>query len=243
MKWMRRAKRMTQLPLPMKRRSESRRGGVRAGAGRPKEPGAGVPHRARPVHVARHPVHTTLRLMRGLVSVRRASVYRTIERALLLATSARPGFRLVEFSVQRDHLHLIVEGDNGRSLRFGLQGLTIRVARAINRALRRQGKVFGDRYHARSLRTPREVRNALLYVLNNGRKHGTWTGEGTDPCSSGRWFDGWHRHPVYGATPLSVSRSWLLTAGLRKLGLLHVDAVPLRPPIPDRFIEPLLIPI
>jgi len=81
------------------------------------------------------------------------------------------GFSLVHFSVQRDHLHLIAEASDRRALSRGIQGLSIRVARAVNRQLARKGRLFSDRYHARALKTPREVRFALRYVLLNARKH------------------------------------------------------------------------
>ena len=59
----------------------------------------------------------------------------------------------------------------------GIRGLAIRIARAVNRAWLRRGRVWGDRYHAHSLRSPREVRNALVYVLQNFRKHfAQWSG-------------------------------------------------------------------
>ena len=61
-----------------------------------------------------------------------------------------------------------------------------------NRLWKRLGKVFDDRFYDRVLRTPREVRNALAYVLDNARRHGVVIGPGEpDPFSSGRWFDGW----------------------------------------------------
>src|SRR5207244_3534237 len=99
-------------------------------------------------------------------------------------------FRVLHFSVQADHVHLVVESDASLGLSRGVQGLAIRMARAINRALGRCGRVWGDRYHARALRTPREVRNALVYVLNNWRKHLPQV-RGLDPRSSAAWFSGW----------------------------------------------------
>src|SRR5262249_22714935 len=74
------------------------------------------------------------------------------------------------FSVQSDHIHLLVEADEPAALVRGMQGLAIRVAKSVNRALKRCGAVWADRFHARTLRTPREVRNALVYVLNNVKK-------------------------------------------------------------------------
>jgi REP element-mobilizing transposase RayT len=92
-------------------------------------------------------------------------------RQALAAGKRRFGFSLVHFSVQRDHLHLIAEASDGRALSRGVQGLAIRIARAVNRQLARKGRLFADRYHARALKTPREVRFALRYVLLNVRKH------------------------------------------------------------------------
>jgi len=114
-------------------------------------------------------VHVTLRAQGGLPSLRSDEVFGSVRRALGRASSAR--FRLLQFSVQTDHVHVLVEGDDGIELRRGIQGLAIRVAKAINWRLGRHGGVWDGRYHARALRTPREVRNALVYVLQNWRKH------------------------------------------------------------------------
>src|SRR5262245_59482050 len=88
-----------------------------------------------------------------------------------LAAASHSGFRILQFSVQDDHVHLIVEADDSRALRRGLRGLAIRAAPVVNRALERRGPVWKDRYHARELTTPRAVRHALVYVLMNIRKH------------------------------------------------------------------------
>ena len=142
-------------------------GGCRAGAGRKRKPGRrpGVPHRRRPGHVPAHPVHVTLRAVEALRCLRSDRVFPGIRRAL--AASSRASFRVLQFSVQNDHVHLIVEADRGKALSSGLRGLAIRLARAVNRVLHRRGPVWGDRYHARALSTPRAVRHALVYVLMN----------------------------------------------------------------------------
>src|SRR6185503_8845625 len=88
-------------------------------------------------------------------------------------------------------LHLIVEAEDERSLSRWMKGLAVRLARALNRIWRRVGNVFPDRYHARSLTNPRAVRTALVYVLGNARKHGTWINPEPDFYSSGPAFDGW----------------------------------------------------
>ena len=139
------------------------RGGRRPGAGRKsRRLRTGVPHRARPDHKKTHPVHVTLRASPRLPSFRREVLFREIRHAL--GRTARAWFRLVHFSVQKDHLHLLVEADDKSSLSRGVRGLTIRLARAVNRVLGRTGRVWDDRFHSRALPSPREVRNALVYV-------------------------------------------------------------------------------
>ena len=89
-------------------------------------------------------------------------------------------------------MHMIVEAKNREQLSRGMQGLMVRMARALNRTWRRCGSVFTDRYHDRILRTPREVRNALVYVLRNAARHGNFAyRDRPDAYSSGPWFGGW----------------------------------------------------
>jgi len=202
-------------------------GGARRGAGR-KAAGkrAGVSHRARPALSSRHPVHVTVRIHSGLPYLR---CERTRE-ALLRAFSAgceRFGFRLAHYSIQSTHLHFIVEACDALALSRGMKGLLVRMARALNRIWARKGSVFFDRYHARALQTPREVRHALLYVLHNGRHHGqSYTG--VDVCSSGPWFDGWAHgsFTTTRASPCAPAQTWLLQVGWKRHGLIGVHESP-----------------
>jgi putative transposase len=146
-------------------------GGARAHAGRPpKARTAGVSHLRRPPHSCAHPLHVTLRVLPGVASLRGPALFAAV-RGALARGKQQFGFSLVHFSVQRDHLHLIAEAQDRRALARGMQGLSIRVARAVNAQLGRRGRLFADRYHARALTTPRTVRLALRYVLLNLRKH------------------------------------------------------------------------
>jgi REP element-mobilizing transposase RayT len=149
-----------------------------------------VPHSARPE--VRGVCHVVLRVRRGLPWLRTPRTYRVLERALR-AGKERRGFALVQFSVQGDHLHLLVEADGKQALARGMQGLAIRMAKSLNRFWRRRGgSVFAERYFARAVQTAREIKRALAYVLNNARKHGVWTSPSApDPFSSGRWYSGW----------------------------------------------------
>ena len=206
------------------------RGGARPGAGRkPAGERAGVSHRARAKLAARFPAHVTVRVVEGLPRLRSRRVYAAL-RAAFAAGCERFGFRLAQYSVQRDHIHMIVEAKDRRALARGVQGLLIRVAKALNRLWGRKGSVFGDRYHDKVLRTPKEVRSALAYVLNNARKHALRLAQGVDLFASGAWFDGWResfgRRGVPAARPVAAARTWLLSVGWRRHGLIRLDEVP-----------------
>lgn len=200
-------------------------GGRRAGAGRkPVNRRRAVPHRRRPLHHSAHPVHVTLRAVAALPSLRNARLFPELRRAL--AAGSKRTFRLAHFSVQTNHVHLLVEAEGPLALRRGMQGLGVRLAKAVNQLLGRRGAVWAEHYHARALRSPREVRRALVYVLHNGRKHGARI-RGIDPCSSGAWFDGWKASATRpsGLVPVARARTWLLAVGWRRGGLIGIEEV------------------
>ena len=228
-----------QLSLPLR----GQRGGRRPGAGRPKGQNAGVPHLTRGRITRHEAAHVTWRVVRSVPNLRTRRRYATIEAAMRAgrekrhAGPERTHFRVVAFSVQRDHIHLVAEAGDRLALARGLQGLGVRLARRTNRQLGRRGRFFRDRYHARVLRTPREVRNALVYVLNNRLKHLRQRGERLpradwrDPYSSAAWFDGWSSSSAgqagaARASPVAPCRTWLLRIGWRRHGLLRPGEVP-----------------
>jgi putative transposase len=209
-------------------------GGAREGAGpKRRAPRELVAHRPRQGFRGAFPVHVTLRLADGLPSLRKRATYRVLVAALGRG-SERFGMCLVHWSVMGNHMHLMVEAADERALSRGMQGLAVRIARALNRWWQRTGRVFADRYHAHVLRSPTVVRRALFYILQNARRHRIETA-GADPCSSGPWFDGWlpgqlrersERSAVERPTWLRTARTWLLARGWRRLGLLDVHARP-----------------
>ena len=151
-------------------------GGRRRGAGRrPSGRRPLVSHQTRPLLASRYPVHVSLKLRRDIPNVRSRRLYRPIKQDFI-AGCKREGFRVTHYSVQHNHIHLICEAKESRTLSRGIQGLKIRIARGLNRQLVRRGKVFADRFHSRILKTPREVRNALAYVLHNRRSHAKRSG-------------------------------------------------------------------
>lgn len=213
------------------------RGGWRAGAGRkPKPAHERRGHVSRPTIAARHPVHVTLRVRAGVPSLRQGRVVRALRRCFV-AGKDRFGFRLVHFSVQRNHLHLLVEAPDSLSLSRGMQGLSIRIARRVNRTVGRSGRVFAERYHAHVLATPTETRRALVYVLGNARTHlGARDPRWADEASSAVWFTGW-RVPVTDLRlaaeepPVVAPRGWLLREGWKRAGgLIHPGEAPKRSP-------------
>src|SRR4051812_20515085 len=189
-------------------------GGKRKGGGRPRTTGW-VSRKARPAFPKRYPLHITLRLKRDVANLRTDDRFAEIQRAFL-GGYEQFGMRMVEFSVQDNHLHLVVEADGKESLTRGMQGLTIRLARAINRALGRKGKVFADRYHQHILKTPTEVRNAVEYVRNNYAKHLKKRGKmphpwDIDPYSSvsGRAITYMHGYE-WSAVVVAEPQTWML---------------------------------
>ncbi len=132
----------------------------------------------------------------------------------------------------------MVEARNREALGRGMKAIGGRLARAVNRVCERSGAVFADRYHLHVLKTPREVRAALRYVLLNARKHAQRLAGRVrlDPASSSRWFDGWNPQALKRATrddegspsapSVARARTWLLKVGWRRHGLLDPADVP-----------------
>jgi putative transposase len=222
------------------------RGGRRDGAGRkPKEPGRPrLRHAARPTTAARFPVHITVRVRRDVPRLRRFELCHVLRRAFVhgCRMAATVGgtqieFRICQFSIQSNHIHLICEATSNAALARGIQGWSVRIARGLNGYLRRTGSVFDDRYHLEILTTPSQTRHALCYVLQNARRHGERIDArlgGMDPFSSAWWFDGWNDESWKLGIPPPEMRTvaepacWLLKVGWKKsrFGLLSITEVP-----------------
>jgi len=208
-------------------------GGRRPGAGR--KPGRlrRDPHAPRAPLASRHPCHVSLRVRSELPSLRTKRFLREIEASLRVGCT-RPGFRVVHYSVQTNHAHFVVEASGARALSCGLRSLGARFARAVNRVLGRVGPVLADRAHVRILRTPREVRHALAYVLLNARKHAARLGRrigrsiAPDAASSGRWFDGWKEpcEPARDGPAVARPHTWMLRVGWKRWRLISLDEIP-----------------
>jgi REP element-mobilizing transposase RayT len=187
-------------------------GGKREGAGRkPKGERAGVSHRPRPTFLRRLPVHVTLRMARHVDNLRSRRSFIRIERALR-AGGDRFGVRIVRFSVQGNHMHLLVEAPDREALARAVKGFAVRVAKGLNDMMGKKGRVFGDRYHAHVLRTPTEVRHAIAYIRDNARRHAAERGE----IYSARYVDPYSSAGVP-ALELPPAETWLLREGWKRV--------------------------
>ena len=232
-------KKNKQLTFNDYRMTAGEHGGPRPGAGRPRGGGAEVPHTKRPDFKEAEPAHVTIRIRKGISSLRVKKIIRAFRRSLR-PVLARDDFRVVAYSIQRNHLHLIVEAAGNDAMASGMKAVASRLSRVVNRVFKRSGKVLEGRYHLRALASPREVRNAIAYVLLNNRKHyrerkGFAPPVRIDPASSGRWFDSWIRdaplpglEEPLGPDPREVSpaQSWLLRKGWKTKGLIDPAEVP-----------------
>ena len=218
-------------------------GGARKGAGRPaKGSRPSEPHTKRPFLRPTEPVHVVIRVVADVTSLRRREAFRALREATI-TTAKRDNFHIVHISIQGNHVHLIVEALDRIALARGMQGFQISAAKHINRALsrrgrRRRGCVFQDRYCMRILKSPKSVRHALAYALNNWRHHGydrdhPWR---IDPFSSAITFAGWKElegQPLMPKPPRGydtlitwLPKTWLLRTGWERHGPISVHEVP-----------------
>ena len=184
------------------------------------------------------PVHVTLRLKHGLPSLRQQRLLRLFADVLhdQRKRAYNDDFRVVHFSLQTNHVHLVIEADSGKGvvsgrkgyapLRAGVSGLMIAFARRLNMMLRRKGKVWDDRYHRRDLKTATETNRAFAYVLRNFLRHGEvgWGKGIVDPFSSAWLFEGWtepvrpFRTSRRWAWPICRAKTWLASRGYLRVG-------------------------
>lgn len=222
-------------------------GGKRAGAGRKPVMGRpGVSHGKRAPVNPEHPLHITLSMT--IHSLRKQRVFETICQTFKEVNRERgEEFRIVHFSVQANHIHLLVEAQSNQALSGAMQSLNLRLHYRLNKLLRRKGSLLRDRFHDRELTSARAVKHVLAYVFANFIKHNTREarlGFAMDPYSSAIYFDGFAAAddttpysmgwlsaardsatgdtPLEDAPPVARARSKLLSYGWKREGLLSV---------------------
>ncbi len=175
-----------------------------------------------------------MRCVRNVPSLRSQRITNMITK--IIRASVARGIRLLEYTIQHDHLHLMAEAEHKTKLARGMQYLFSRIALTLNRMVKRKGSVFRDRHHRHVLKTPTEVRRVLVYILFNSRKHDPsllhdeaavdWI----DEASSAMWFEGWapdarpppeevrRKREAIGDSPLASPKTWLARIGWQKSG-------------------------
>jgi putative transposase len=201
----RRLKRMRQLEIRFRTW-----GGKREGAGRKLRGKPRVSHLRRPQFAARLPQHVTVWMLPSVWSMRSRRCFSAIRRAMYRGAEKDFGFRLVHFAVMSNHIHFLVEASGKEALSRGMQGLNIRIAKALNRVMERHGKVFADHYHSQILRTPTQTANARQYLLNNAFNHYGWLG----------------RDPFVSIFAVVDPQTYLLALINRDLRLIRVPSAP-----------------
>lgn len=93
-------------------------------------------------------MHITAHAVAGLPSFRQPSIARIVLAQLNRLNDGR--FQIVHFSVQSNHVHLIVEAD-GESLERKMRGFMVSVAKRLNLLLARRGRVWRDRFYSRAI--------------------------------------------------------------------------------------------
>ena len=183
---------------------------------------------------ARFPVHVTVGLCPDVARLRSFELCAVLRRAFVHGCK-KDKFRICEFSIQNNHIHLMCEAASNAALASGIKGWKVRVARGLNKHMGRTGRVFEDRYHVEIIKTPAQCRAALCYVLQNARRHGLHIDRsfhGMDPFSSAWWFDGWTDDRWReGLKPpdmrtVAEAETWLLRVGWRRHDAIGIDEVP-----------------
>lgn len=164
-------------------------GGRRAGAGRPNRTKS-VNHMKREAIDVRRPLHLTLRLKEQMPNLRQKRLLKEFQRGIQLA--AKQGLYVIQYSLQTNHLHLIVEAKDNEKLARGAQSLASRFAKIIRRLKGGRGSVFVGRYHLRVIRSALQMKRTLCYVLLNSAKHQNLI-EHLDFYSSGYTFKHWSK--------------------------------------------------
>lgn len=155
-----------------------RHGGRRPGSGRKRLHSKGVSHREREQVTGRTPVHINFKYR---VTIKNKAALKLLKKAIM--NGRRHGLRVLHFSLQYNHIHLIIEADNNDILTRGMRSITVTFAKGLN-----QGRIQLERYHLHVLKTITETKNAIRYVLFNKQKHEKGTYSTIDEYTS---FPGW----------------------------------------------------
>jgi hypothetical protein len=136
--------------------------------GRRPGPNPKVRHRPRPDPAGPFSALVTLKVRKGLPSLRERRTGRELA-GTLEEGGERGDFRIARYRLQADRVELLVEAEDREALTHGMKSIAARVGRAVNRALGRRGTVLADRYELEVLHTPGEVRRVRAALASRRR--------------------------------------------------------------------------
>lgn len=140
------------------------------GAGRPAIHDRGIRHIARDEIKKPIPLHLTIKIEKTKAGLKNKAMLKLLHHCI--KKSRMKGLRIVHYTLEFDHVHLLVEATNKETTSKGMQSFGIAFSKGINKLKCLKGRVFKTRYHFRKLNSPREIKNVLNYILGNSIKHG-----------------------------------------------------------------------
>lgn len=135
-------------------------GGRRKGAGKKRIHSAGVAHTKREKITSREPLHVNFKLT---VTIKNENGLRAIKKSL---ENARKYFHILHYSLQWNHIHLIIEATDNEALFRGMRSFTNTFVKCMGK-----GSIQKERYHLHVLRSVKETKNAFRYVIFNEAHH------------------------------------------------------------------------
>lgn len=143
----------------------------RKGGGRRPKHDKGIRHIKRPEIKRLTSLHLTVKILKDKAGIKNKQTLALLKHAILKAR--KKGLRIIHFTLEYDHVHLLVEANDNEVLGRGMMVFGVTMAKGINRLKSIKGTVYKHRYHFRKINSPRELKNVLHYIFNNGIKHKT----------------------------------------------------------------------
>lgn len=134
----------------------------------------GIRHTHRPVFKKPASLHLTIKIAKEKSNLKNKEVLSILKRAIL--NSRKMGLRVIHFTLEYDHIHLLIEAENNHLLGKGMQSFGVTLSKAINKLKKTSGQVYRHRYHFRKITSARQLKNVMNYIFRNGLKHGTSAG-------------------------------------------------------------------
>lgn len=128
----------------------------------------GIRHTSREEIFKPSPLHLTVKLKRA--DIQNKVVLRILKHAIY--RSRLQGLRVIHFSLEHNHVHLYAECESNFVLGKAMKAFGVTFVRRVNKLKKIKGQLYKYRYHLRVLKSARDAKNVINYILKNGIKHG-----------------------------------------------------------------------